>query len=634
MTTYQEEFERAKKTRTNAMLSFRSVRTLKAEAEQRMADLTPIVFGDGTNKGIIQIVALYMEQSRLSGGRKTSTPDFSSNYVQQLKNDMALSVTPSGDGTDGLYPPEVIDGHETERAQREFNMDSKWVNSFSLDAIDSPTGVGVRQYGEYLATAIGVVASDNSDGRGPFLTYWDAVDRRDADCGSGYLGQRTCNNEIYTQPLEGFGPTTIITEPPYPRPEPVVEEPEDDDNNPFNNDDDVPSGGSSHSVEEVEYFVGMDGIDAPDDYSFKSDLLDRIDALKTALATYRQKLVDTIYEIGHPGPILTEFHIAIPSDTTRMNNVISQIDTDTGTLNTYRSWFNNITPSGNRSAINNKLAEFRNFLNDTFIPRYRSYSDASSSQLGTKNGGTRQGLIYWVRELVKKPDEPYPLLEGIGILWNDAWQKLKDADNWVNVFSTDHNSWLATPSIISIFNQAILKLDRSVKRWETHILWDNILAANKYKLLRKVVTTLENLDNTAWSLTGAEDIIDLSPSGFLVTTKIITPPTQDTIFRIMACDETGNPNMARVDEFNTYSLQSDIISTAISFTQLEKVEDQTCLHITNTPTQLIASDYLVLNGNTLAQIKVVSDSDIRLDGDYGTVTSVKKLFGYYKVTEL
>ena len=139
MTSYNEEYEKAREVRSNAVMSIRSVRNLKIETETRRDDLLPILFGNGTDRGILNVIALYMEQPRLTAGRKTATPDFSGNYTAQFKGDMALSVTGSGDGTDGLYPPELKDGQPTQKAQKDFNKNSKWLNSYTLESVDSPS---------------------------------------------------------------------------------------------------------------------------------------------------------------------------------------------------------------------------------------------------------------------------------------------------------------------------------------------------------------------------------------------------------------------------------------------------------------------------------------------------------------
>ena len=48
----------------------------------------------------------------------------------------------------------------------------------------------------------------------------------------------------------------------------------------------------------------------------------------------------------------------------------------------------------------------------------------------------------------------------------------------------------------------------------------------------------------------------------------------------------------------------------------------------------ISADFVIVNDTTLAQVKSVSENDLRLDSHYGEVTSIKKLFGFYFATEL
>ena len=65
MTTYSIEYEKAREVRSNAVMAIRSARTLKEDAETHRDDLLPILFGQGTDQGIMSVIALYMEQARL-----------------------------------------------------------------------------------------------------------------------------------------------------------------------------------------------------------------------------------------------------------------------------------------------------------------------------------------------------------------------------------------------------------------------------------------------------------------------------------------------------------------------------------------------------------------------------------------
>lgn len=526
MTNYSAEYEKAREVRSNAVMSIRSVRNLKIEAETRRDDLLPILFGDGTNQGIMKIISLYMEQARLTAGRKTSTPDFSGDYESQFKSNMALCVKGSGDGADGLYPPEIIEGQPSEKAQKDFNKNSKWLNSYSLEGVSSPTGKGIKQFCEELITAVGIQA-------------------------------------------------------------------------------------------------------------FKAELISKIDALISSMTSYKTNLESSQTAITNLGEILTESKIEVPTDTARLSSALSKITSDIQLANSYRTYFNSISTgtSSNRSAINAKLADLKNDC-ATWISFYENASSQSTTELGDVSSGIRKGLIYWTEELVKKPDGAYTTLEGIPQLLNDAQTQLQNADTRLNAFSSDVNSWLSVPEVMGVFNQAVLNIDKSIKRWETHIMWKNVLPANKYKILRKVVTSFSGINNDAWDIQDPTVIVELNEAGFLLTEHIITPPTQHTLFRVFACDEDGSSFIRRADSFNSYSEQSDVISKPISFSELPKQEECSCLHITEEKMPFVETDFVIINDSELAQVQSVSENDLRLDDDYGEINSIKKLFGFYFATEL
>ena len=597
MTTYSTEYEKAREVRSNAIMAIRSVRTLKEEAETRRDDLLPILFGQGTDQGIMSIIALYMEQARLTAGRKTSTPDFSSDYATQFKSDLALCVTGSGDGDDGLYPPEIIEGQPSEKAQKDFNKNSKWLNSYSLESAEAASSKGIKQFCQDVLTAVGTSALANADHRGPYPSQADAESQAQIDRGSGYLALRTENSEVY---LEASS-----------------------------------SSSSSGELAAETWYIGKNGIDTPDNYTFKADLISVIDSLLTSMNSYKTNLENTLAALVNKGAILEEFKVELPTDESRLNSALTKIIGDIELITSYKTYFNTISTgtSSNRAAINTKLEDLKTDCN-ALLTYYETASSQSTLELGDVNSGIRKNLIYWTEELVKKPDGAYTILEGVPQLLSDAESQLSNADTRLNAFSSDVNSWLSVPSILGVFNQAVLNIDKSIKRWETHIVWKNVLPANKYKILKKVVTSFSDINNDAWDIQDPTVIIELNEAGFLLTEHTITPPTQHTLFRVFACDEDGSSFIKRADSFNSYSEQSDVISNPISFSELPKQEECSCLHITEEKMPFVETDFAIINDTTLAQVRSVSENVLRLDDDYGEINSIKKLFGFYFATEL
>ena len=527
MSNYSAEYEKAREVRSNAVMSIRSVRNLKIEAETRRDDLLPILFGDGTNQGIMKIISLYMEQARLTAGRKTSTPDFSSDYATQFKSDLALCVTGSGDGDDGLYPPEIIEGQPSEKAQKDFNKNSKWLNSYSLESVAAASSKGIKQFCQDVLTAVGTSALTNAD------------------------------------------------------------------------------------------------------------LISVLDNLLTSMNSYKTNLENTLSALANKGAILEEFKVELPTDESRLNSALTKIIGDIELITSYKTYFNAISTgtSSNRAAINTKLEDLKTDCN-ALLTYYETASSQSTLELGDVNSGIRKSLIYWTEELVKKPDGAYTTLEGITQLLSAAESQLQNADTRLNAFSSDVNSWLSVPEVMGVFNQAVLNIDKSIKRWETHIVWKNVLPANKYKILRKVVTSFSGINNDAWDIQDPTVIVELNEAGFLLTEHIITPPTQHTLFRVLACDEDGSSFIKRADSFNSYSEQSDVISNPISFSELPKQEKCSCLHIAEEKMPFVETDFAIINDSVLAQVQSVSENDLRLDDDYGEINSIKKLFGFYFATEL
>jgi hypothetical protein len=186
-------------------------------------DLEKILFWDGFNCGIVSILSLYYAQIWQGQGRKTSKPllhnfDLAKSQYQAY---FASSVTVAGDGAEGLHPPQA-DNPSAE--QDDTDVNSIWLTTHGLD-ID-PTDTGINQLVQTLLDTIGLATSANGDGRGPYTTQVLAQAQSAKDKGSGVLGLRTENSEVY-----------------------------------------------STGTKTLQWWIGQNGVDAPDSYAMKAALI-------------------------------------------------------------------------------------------------------------------------------------------------------------------------------------------------------------------------------------------------------------------------------------------------------------------------------------------------------------------------
>jgi hypothetical protein len=194
--TFNEEYEKALGERGLALAGRRFAVQMGVDADAQRDDLEKILFGDGAgNYGIVSVISLYYAQIYQRQGNKTSKPPLhdSNTAKTQYQADFSLSVTPGGDGEGGLHPP-LADNPAV--GQDDVDANSIWLTTHGLDA--DPTGTGVNQLIQSLLNTIGASASANGDGRGSYTTQVLAQDQAAKDRGSGLLGFRTENSEIYS----------------------------------------------------------------------------------------------------------------------------------------------------------------------------------------------------------------------------------------------------------------------------------------------------------------------------------------------------------------------------------------------------------------------------------------------------
>jgi hypothetical protein len=194
-TTFNAEYQKALGERGLALVSKRFAVQMGIDANARREDLEKILFGDDVNYGIVSILSLYYAQIYQGQGRKTSKPLLheSVSAKSQYQADFSLSVTIAGDGAGGLHPPQA---DNPSAGQDDTDMNSVWLTTHGLDT--DPTGTGINQFIQTLLNTIGVTASANGNGRGPYTTQALAQTQAAQDKGSGLLGLRTENSEVYS----------------------------------------------------------------------------------------------------------------------------------------------------------------------------------------------------------------------------------------------------------------------------------------------------------------------------------------------------------------------------------------------------------------------------------------------------
>jgi hypothetical protein len=585
-TTFNDEYKKALGERGLALKGKRSAIQMGVEADSRRIDLEKILFGDSTNYGVVSILSILYNQIWLGVGKQTSKPILHAPAIakSQYQVDFDLSVTAGGDGSGGLHPPQT---DNPDAGQDEVDPNSTWLTDHALEA--NPSGTEFLQLTQILTSLIGAVASVNGDGRGPYVSQVVAQAQAQIDRGSGILALRTENSEVYST---GTSP--------------------------------------------VQWWIGQNGIDTPDNFTFGSGLNTALTNLKTILDSFTDCLQQEQDMInGVNGAIIQEFHVDLPDDSSALEVLIPQMQSYSDQLQEYIDYFNQFSdpsPSANQSEINNKLSAVISYLSSVNL----TISDRVNTipgLLGDANSGVNKHLTFWISAVVAKPDGPYAMITSAQDMLAQAQINLETKDDNLKFFTSDYSEWIESPPIQQIYNRAVLNFDQqTVNRWETHILWNLILSANKYKILsRPFSQLLPALSNDPWDDSSGQWITDVLPTNFLSNLLTIPPPTETTIFRIIAYDTSqgDSGDLDRMDDFDTQSPQSDIVSGPVAFTQLANTEVGQSVIQVDASAGLKERDFLWINGDMIAQVMAIVDDQYALDTDYGTISSVQRMFGVY-----
>jgi hypothetical protein len=559
---------------------------LKQDAIVLRDKMNAILFGDIDNYGIVSVIQLYYKLLQLGNGISTSKPSFTDLQTakNQFTNEFALSVTAPGDGAGGIHPP---DPQTPSMGTEKPDPNSVWLTSFGVESSPSATGI-IQQIDELLAV-IGVEASQSADYRGSYTSLATVQQAIITQKGSGLLGLRTENSELNTNTV-GIKTT---------------------------------------------YSIGRGGLDAPDSFSTKTQLLNTLNNIIAALNAWKSQseiILDALN--GEKPGIITEYKIDLPlDDREALSASITQATGFIQTVQGFITYFNEFsgTTSANRAAFNVKLNEAKNYT-DTIRNGINERCNGIPALMGNASAGLKKHLVFWVKDITKKPDGPYALLSTADDMITASGENMREQDERLDFFDQDRTRWIFMPKLTLIYDDHILDLDKTVKEKQITLIWEPVVSANKYRIFIKPFNDVKmNLTNDFWQNVEEHWITAKVPeTGLLQNTLTLPAPEAPIIARMTAYDSNEGVagDFGRMDDFDTCSPQTDTVSGDVPFIQLEDVSGATTLLIDESE-KLREQQLIWLDNSTLATIFSISKDIVQLDRNYGTVESVKKIFGIY-----
>ena len=249
-------------------------------------------------------------------------------------------------------------------------------------------------------------------------------------------------------------------------------------------------------------------------------------------------------------------------------------------------------------------------------------------------------LTFWIELIVRKPDGVYAVLGSLPSLIENAEKVLAKADERVSFLTgsnamrtvslTEERRWLTQPKMIGIFRQPIFNLDKSLNRWELIIQWGHVPGANQYKLLYKPVTSFAGITNDQW-MDGFQtiEVKDVNETGFAITKLTLPIPTSSLLYRVVAL-EAESSSLPMMGDFNTESIQSDIVSEPIPFTISGGMDGKTVVVIDPKVLEQyqIGNACFLLVDDSLAQVLSISGDKVMLDSKY-SFSKLRKIEGLF-----
>jgi hypothetical protein len=378
-----------------------------------------------------------------------------------------------------------------------------------------------------------------------------------------------------------------------------------------------------------------DGSGSSDGFPSKIHFMNGLDNLTNILNDWKNQ-TETIIETlnGANGEIITEYKIDLPiEDLENLSTSLTQANVFLHTIQEYAAYFNNFLGTGTaaQTQLREKLNNLRNYIG-VIRDNINTRCNAIPLLMGDASNGLKKHLIFWIKDVTKKPDGPYALLSTADDMITNSVDKIKNEDDRLSFFEQDKDRWILTPNLTLIYDDPILELDKTVKERRITLVWEPIASANKYRILIKPFNEIRNnLTNDFWDDAETYWITEKnSKTGLLQNTLTIPAPGVPISIRMAAYDsnEGDSGYFDRMDIFDSCSIQTNIVSEELPFIQLDPVGSATVLSI-NESENLREQHNIWINHSVLAAVFSISEDMIQLDKDYGEIESVQKLFGFY-----
>lgn len=550
MNSYQEKIDNAREKRETALISKKGVYDNEAQLQNERDFHYRYLFGYSGNEGINDIISAYYQEMYIGVGRGSTTPNLRLNNNSDWTSRLESSITIEGDGS--IYPDSDSNGV----ADDEINESSPWFTNNGDDGVN--TGGAVAD-ANAVETAIG---TKGPLGQSSSETF-----------GTGVLGYRFVDNfpiSNTTDPETG-DPITLYGDGTY------------------------------------DIYQGQgDWYNDPQKTTFESSLSTLISSL-TSYKSQIQTIRGYLEKINNDNnQLFSEVEMSAPTgDISTISSLETTIQSYIDSLNSELSYFSQFTASDDitgqsgydRTTFDNKLESTIPTLLSNIISTLQNRASNVPGLLGSTSSGLKQWRLFWISELIVKPDGALYALNGIGQAKIQANKKVENANISLNTLFGTPTEYFARPTITALYPNNIFNEDGSIAQLRNELLWIGSPAANKYRIYRRPLSGTP-LNNTEWPSTYEYKWhVDYNPDSnminpLLVDTNVSSGNTY--VFRVAIYDtnEGTTSPINRTDSFNSSSLQSNIYDEdhPISFTGIVNG----AITLLSEPERFVAGKFLLL----------------------------------------
>lgn len=257
-----------------------------------------------------------------------------------------------------------------------------------------------------------------------------------------------------------------------------------------------------------------------------------------------------------------------------------------------------------RSFINTRTATLKNLM---------GFDDLTS--------GIRKWMFFFIKLLIQKPVSPYGSLEGVEKSIFNAEKTLNNYKEFLDTLFGETDKYLPTPKMVTAY---VMPDENAVNGNKVDLIIQTIPSVPVMTIYRKQISHEDVLNNNPWAGSTLLDTVESEKPVLVYSDKTIPERTGQLLLYRISLQDQGT---YRIDNYNSGSLQSDVLGEPISFTRNSDYELEILDHDFST------GEIFYIEGGGVYKVLSFTQNTLTVDRIISSSGSLQRVFGAVHLSE-